>query len=87
MALKVGGNLKVETTTRTSTSQVGGFGSSITGVDRIAGLYVGNGSTLQPNQATLVVDVAGNTLLKGAQIKTITVPLYLMVQVILISVQ
>ncbi|MFH3734597.1 DNA/RNA non-specific endonuclease, partial [Acinetobacter nosocomialis] len=69
MALKVGGNLKVETTTRTSTSQVGGFGSSITGVDRIAGLYVGNGSTLQPNQATLVVDVAGNTLLKGAQIK------------------
>ncbi|MCH2001571.1 hemagglutinin repeat-containing protein, partial [Acinetobacter seifertii] len=69
MALKVGGNLKVETTTRTSTSQVGGFGSSITGVDRIAGLYVGNGSTVQPNQATLVVDVAGNTLLKGAQIK------------------
>ncbi|MFW1649769.1 hemagglutinin repeat-containing protein, partial [Acinetobacter nosocomialis] len=69
MALKAGGNLKVETTTLTSTSQVGGFGASITGVDRIAGLYVGNGSTLQPNQATLVVDVAGNTLLKGAQIK------------------
>ncbi|MFL9514428.1 hemagglutinin repeat-containing protein, partial [Acinetobacter baumannii] len=68
MALKVGGNLKVETTTRTSTSQVGGFGSSITGVDRIAGLYVGNGSTVQPNQATLVVDVAGNTVLKAAEL-------------------
>ncbi|MFW1775337.1 hemagglutinin repeat-containing protein, partial [Acinetobacter seifertii] len=68
MALKVGGNLKVETTTRTSTSQVGGFGSSITGVDRIAGLYVGNGSTVQSNQATLVVDVAGNTVLKAAEL-------------------
>ncbi|PSE43720.1 hypothetical protein C7G91_06255 [Acinetobacter nosocomialis] len=68
MALKVGGNLKVETTTRTSTSQVGGFGSSITGVDRIAGLYVGNGSTVQPNQATLVVDVVGNTVLKAAEL-------------------
>ena len=68
MAVKVGGNLKIETTTRTSTTQVGGFGSSTTGVDRVAGLYVGNGNKIQPNKATLVVDVAGNTVLKAAEL-------------------
>ncbi|MFX7605188.1 hemagglutinin repeat-containing protein, partial [Acinetobacter baumannii] len=35
MAVKVGGNLKIETTTRTSTSQVGDFSASTTGVDRV----------------------------------------------------
>jgi len=68
MAIKVGGNLKIETTTRTSTTQVGGFGSSTTGVDRVAGLYVGSGNKIQPNKATLVVDVAGNTVLKAAEL-------------------
>ncbi|WP_262729131.1 hemagglutinin repeat-containing protein [Acinetobacter pittii] len=68
MAVKVGGNLKIETTTRTSTTQVGGFGSSTTGVDRFAGLYVGSGNKIQPNKATLVVDVAGNTVLKAAEL-------------------
>jgi len=68
MAVKVGGNLKIETTTRTSTTQVGGFGSSTTGVDRVAGLYVGSGNKIQPNKATLVVDVAGNTVLKAAEL-------------------
>ncbi|MBK0063986.1 MULTISPECIES: filamentous hemagglutinin N-terminal domain-containing protein [unclassified Acinetobacter] len=70
MALKVGGNLNLETTTRTSESKVGNFSSSITNVDRVAGIYVGQGSQnkLDPNQASLVMDVAGNTILKGAQI-------------------
>jgi len=68
MAVKVGGNLKIETTTRTSTTQVGDFSSSTTGVDRVAGLYVGNGNKIQPNKATLVVDVAGNTVLKAAEL-------------------
>ncbi|WP_373357803.1 hemagglutinin repeat-containing protein [Acinetobacter lactucae] len=68
MAVKVGGNLKIETTTRTSTSQVGDFSASTTGVDRVAGLYVGSGNKIQPNKATLVVDVAGNTVLKAAQL-------------------
>ncbi|MAK29894.1 hemagglutinin repeat-containing protein [Acinetobacter sp.] len=70
MALKVGGNLNIESTTRTSESKVGNFSSSITNVDRVAGLYVGNGSTkqLDPNQATLMLNVAGNSSLKGVQI-------------------
>ncbi|MFW1988595.1 hemagglutinin repeat-containing protein [Acinetobacter baumannii] len=68
MAVKVGGNLKIETTTRTSTTQVGDFGSSTTGVDRVAGLYVGSGNKIQPNKATLMVDVAGNTVLKAAEL-------------------
>ena len=68
MAVKVGGNLKIETTTRTSTTQVGDFGSSTTGVDRVAGLYVGSGNKIQSNKATLVVDVAGNTVLKAAEL-------------------
>jgi filamentous hemagglutinin len=68
MAVKVGGNLKIETTARTSTTQVGGFGSSTTGVDRVAGLYVGSDNKIQPNKATLVVDVAGNTVLKAAEL-------------------
>lgn len=69
MAVKVGGNLKIETTTRTSTSQVGDFNASTTGVDRIAGLYVGQGNTLQPTKASLLIDVAGNTVLKAAELK------------------
>ncbi|TPT73692.1 filamentous hemagglutinin N-terminal domain-containing protein [Acinetobacter baumannii] len=68
MAVKVGGNLKIETTIRTSTTQVGDFGSSTTGVDRVAGLYVGSGNKIQPNKATLMVDVAGNTVLKAAEL-------------------
>lgn len=68
MAVKVGGNLKIETTTKTSESQIGGLGSSTTGVDRVAGLYVGSGNKIQPNKATLVVDVAGNTVLKAAEL-------------------
>ncbi|NUF15357.1 two-partner secretion domain-containing protein [Acinetobacter lactucae] len=68
MALKVDGNLKIETTTRTSTTQVDGFSASTTGVDRIAGLYVGQGKTVQPTKASLLVDVAGNTVLKAAQL-------------------
>lgn len=69
MAVKVGGNLKIETTTRTSTSQVGDFNASTTGIDRIAGLYVGKGNTVQPTKANLLVDVAGNTVLKAAELK------------------
>ncbi|WP_353803097.1 hemagglutinin repeat-containing protein [Acinetobacter baumannii] len=68
MAVKVGGNLKIETTTRTSTSQVGDFSASTTGVDRVAGLYVGSDNKIQPNKATLMVDVAGNTVLKAAEL-------------------
>ncbi|WP_165382243.1 ESPR-type extended signal peptide-containing protein [Acinetobacter pittii] len=68
MALKVGGNLNIETTIRTSTSQVGDFSASTTGVDRIAGLYVGQGNTVQPTKASLLVDVAGNTVLKAAEL-------------------
>ncbi|MAK29886.1 hemagglutinin repeat-containing protein [Acinetobacter sp.] len=70
MALKVGGNLNIESTTRTSESQVGNFSASSTNLDRVAGLYVGNGSTkqLDPNQATLMLNVAGNSSLKGTQI-------------------
>ncbi|EHU2107570.1 hemagglutinin repeat-containing protein [Acinetobacter baumannii] len=68
MAVKVGGNFKIETTTRTSTSQVGDFSASTTGVDRVAGLYVGSGNKIQPNKATLMVDVAGNTVLKAAEL-------------------
>ncbi|WP_254627262.1 two-partner secretion domain-containing protein, partial [Acinetobacter lactucae] len=68
MAVKVDGNLKIETTTRTSTTQVDGFSASTTGVDRIAGLYVGQGKTVQPTKASLLVDVAGNTVLKAAQL-------------------
>ncbi|WP_439822762.1 hemagglutinin repeat-containing protein, partial [Acinetobacter baumannii] len=68
MAVKVGGNLKIETTTRTSTSQVGDFSASTTGVDRVAGLYVGSGNKIQPNKATLMVDVAGNTVLEAAEL-------------------
>ncbi|KJX73101.1 filamentous hemagglutinin N-terminal domain-containing protein [Acinetobacter baumannii] len=68
MAVKVGGNLKIETTIRTSTTQVGDFGSSTTGVDHVAGLYVGSGNKIQPNKATLMVDVAGNTVLKAAEL-------------------
>ncbi len=72
MALNVGGNLNLTTTTRTSESEIGGFSSSVTGLDRIAGLYVGNGVTVDPDKATLVVDVAGNTVLKGAEISNIS---------------
>ncbi len=68
MAVKVGGNLKIETTTRTSTSQVGDLSASTTAVDRIAGLYVGQGNTVQPTKASLLIDVAGNTVLKAAEL-------------------
>ncbi|WP_406626440.1 hemagglutinin repeat-containing protein [Acinetobacter soli] len=70
MALKVGGNLNIESTTRISESQVGNFSASSTNLDRVAGLYVGNGSTKQfdAKQATLMLNVAGNSSLKGAQI-------------------
>lgn len=70
IALKVGGDLNVESTTLTSESKVGKFNSSITNIDRVAGIYVGSGSQkkLDPNQVTLVMDVAGNTFLRGVQI-------------------
>ena len=70
MALKVGGNLNIESTTRTSESQVGNFSASSTNLDRAAGLYIGNGSTKQfdAKEATLMLNVAGNSSLKGAQI-------------------
>ncbi|ENV34650.1 hypothetical protein F960_01389, partial [Acinetobacter gerneri DSM 14967 = CIP 107464 = MTCC 9824] len=70
MALKVGGNLNISTTTITSDSQHGNASSSTTGIGRIAGLYVGNGSNtiIDPNKVTLAIDVAGNSVLKGAEI-------------------
>lgn len=71
MALNVGGNLNLTTTTKTATSQIGGFSSTVTGIDRVAGLYVGNGSpsAINLNTATLVMDVAGNAIFKGAEIQ------------------
>lgn len=71
MALNVGGNLNLTTTTKTATSQIGGFSSTVTGIDRVAGLYVGNGSSsaINLNTATLVMDVAGNAVFKGAEIQ------------------
>lgn len=71
MALNVGGNLNLTTTTKTATSQIGGFSSTVTGIDRVAGLYVGNGSSseINLNSATLVMDVTGNAVFKGAEIQ------------------
>ncbi|WP_308469276.1 hemagglutinin repeat-containing protein, partial [Acinetobacter guillouiae] len=70
MALKVGGNLNIESTTLSTESKIGGFSSSQTNIDRVAGIYVGSGSQkkLDPSQTTLLIDVAGNTNLKAAQI-------------------
>ncbi|WP_429773912.1 polymorphic toxin-type HINT domain-containing protein, partial [Acinetobacter bereziniae] len=70
MALKVGGNLNIESTTLSTQSKIGGFSSSQTSIDRVAGIYVGSGSQqkLDPSQNTLLIDVAGNTSLKAAQI-------------------
>lgn len=70
MALNVGGNLNIETTTLTANSQFGDATSSTTSIGRVAGLYVGNGSntTIDPNKVTLAIDVAGNSVLKGAEI-------------------
>ncbi|WP_434279040.1 hemagglutinin repeat-containing protein [Acinetobacter sp. CE-15] len=70
MALKVGGNLNIESTTLSTESKIGGFSSSQTSIDRVAGIYVGSGSQkkLDPSQTTLLIDVAGNTNLKAAQI-------------------
>ena len=70
MALKVGRNLNIESTTLSTESKIGGFSSSQTSIDREAGIYVGSGSQkkLDPSQTTLLIDVAGNTNLKAAQI-------------------
>nr|WP_308469408.1 DNA/RNA non-specific endonuclease [Acinetobacter bereziniae] len=70
MALKVGGNLNIESTTLSTESKIGSFSSSQTSIDRVAGIYVGSGSQqkLDPSQNTLLIDVAGNTSLKAAQI-------------------
>ncbi|MFW1963109.1 DNA/RNA non-specific endonuclease [Acinetobacter baumannii] len=70
MAMNVGGNLNVTSTTRTTDTQVGGFSASTTGLDRVAGLYVGDiqAGAVDLNKATFVLNVAGNSVLKGAEI-------------------
>lgn len=70
MAMNVGGNLNVTSTTRTTDTQVGGFSASTTGLDRVAGLYVGDvqAGAIDLNKATFVLNVAGNSVLKGAEI-------------------
>ena len=70
MVVNVGGNLNVKSTIKTSDTQVGGFSSSITGLDRVASLYVGDiqAAAIDLNKATLVMNVAGNSVLKGAQL-------------------
>lgn len=70
MVMNVGGNLNVTSTTRTTDTQVGGFSASTTGLDRVAGLYVGDiqAGAVDLNKATFVLNVAGNSVLKGAEI-------------------
>ncbi|HGH3633396.1 TPA: hemagglutinin repeat-containing protein [Acinetobacter baumannii] len=70
MAMNVGGNLNVTSTTRTTDTQVGGFSASTTGLDRVAGLYVGDiqAGAVDLNKATFVLNVAGDSVLKGAEI-------------------
>ncbi|WNX61066.1 hemagglutinin repeat-containing protein [Acinetobacter baumannii] len=70
MAMNVGGNLNVTSTTRTTDTQVGGFSASTNGLDRVAGLYVGDiqAGAVDLNKATFVLNVAGNSVLKGAEI-------------------
>lgn len=71
MSLKVGSNLNMISTTRTGEAQIGGFKGSNTALDRVAALYVGDSNGLKVNlsQPTLIVDVAGNSTLKAAQIQ------------------
>ncbi|MFW1736999.1 hemagglutinin repeat-containing protein [Acinetobacter sp. ULE_I046] len=68
MALKVGGDFNLISTLNNSDVNLYKYKSQSTSIDRVAGLYVGD-SKSSTNNPTLVIDVAGNTLLKAAEIK------------------
>lgn len=70
MNLQVKGNLNIQSTTQTSQNALGQSNYSWTGIDRIAGLYVGSAQQQAlSDQPTLVMNVGGDTRILAASIQ------------------
>ncbi len=70
MNLQVKGNLNIQSTTQSSQNALGQSNYSRTGMDRIAGLYVGSAQQQALNdQPSLVMNVGGDTRILAANIQ------------------
>ncbi|WP_228272628.1 two-partner secretion domain-containing protein [Acinetobacter soli] len=70
MNLQVKGNLNIQSTTQSSQNALGQSNYSWTGIDRIAGLYVGSAQQQALNdQPSLVMNVGGDTRILAANIQ------------------
>lgn len=70
MNLQVKGNLNIQSTTQSSQNALGQSNYSWTGIDRIAGLYVGSAQQQElSDQPTLVMNVGGDTRILAANIQ------------------
>lgn len=70
MNLQVKGNLNIQSTTQSSQNALGQSNYSWTGIDRIAGLYVGSAQQQAlSDQPTLVMNVGGETRILAANIQ------------------
>ncbi|KHO14397.1 adhesin HecA family 20-residue repeat protein [Acinetobacter baumannii] len=70
MNLQVKGNLNIQSTTQSSQNALGQSNYSWTGIDRIAGLYVGSAEQQAlSDQPTLVMNVGGDTRILAANIQ------------------
>lgn len=70
MNLQVKGNLNIQSTTQSSQNALGQSNYSWTGIDRIAGLYVGSAQQQAlSDQPTLVMNVGGDTRILAANIQ------------------
>lgn len=70
MNLQVKGNLNIQSTTQSSQNALGQSNYSWTGLDRIAGLYVGSAQQQAlSDQPTLVMNVGGDTRILAANIQ------------------
>ncbi|MDX7880025.1 hemagglutinin repeat-containing protein [Acinetobacter nosocomialis] len=70
MNLQVKGNLNIQSTTQSNQNALGQSNYSWTGIDRIAGLYVGSAQQQAlSDQPTLVMNVGGDTRILAANIQ------------------
>ncbi|WP_227518870.1 hemagglutinin repeat-containing protein [Acinetobacter baumannii] len=70
MNLQVKGNLNIQSTTQSSQNALGQSNYSWTGIDRIAGLYIGSAQQQAlSDQPTLVMNVGGDTRILAANIQ------------------
>lgn len=68
LSLQVKGDLNVRSTAQSTENHVGNSNYSWTGIDRVAGLYVGNKGDAKATDTTLVLNVGGDSNFAAAQI-------------------